>query len=286
MNLSFLPNEIKTVLNQVNLTKVCEIRLKINQPITVWYDFKNYYLGKNNITLDKGNAIICTSDMIDGIIYTVTEYSLYAATEKIKDGYLTTVDGIRIGIAGECVVDDGKVITIKNFSSLCIRFPHEIINCSDKLCKSVFNNGLLNLLIISPPRFGKTTLLKDIIRKYENHYNMLVIDERGELVPQRFSNADVIKYSSKEYAFEKAVRSLAPQVVVTDELACENDWKCVKNAVNCGVKIIATAHGDSVDDIKTKKGFEYDLFDKYVVLDTKTIGKIKCVYDKNFNESV
>lgn len=284
MDFSFLPNEIKSAINNLDVSKLYEIRLRNNRPIKIWYDFKEYYLGKNYLTLDSGNAIFCTNQMIQNIIYTVTEYSLYAATDKIRDGYLTTPDGIRIGIAGECVTEDDKIITLKNFSSLCVRFPHEILGCSDKLCQLAFKDGLVSALIISPPRLGKTTLLKDIIRKYENHYNTLVIDERGELMIRNDANADVIKYSDKTYAFEKGVRSLAPQLIVTDELACETDWNCVKNAVICGIKIIASIHGENINDVKSKKGFECGLFDRYVVLNNIQAGQIKHVYDKSFNE--
>ena len=284
MNLSFLPNEIKIPLENVNKSKLYELRLRVNCPIIVWYDFNKYYLGRERLTFDNGNSIICTNKMIESIIYTVTEYSLYAVTDKIREGYLTTKDGVRIGIAGECVTENGKNITIKNFSSLCIRFPHQVIGCSDKLCKIIYKNGLVSTLIISPPRFGKTTILKDIISKFENLYNMLIIDERGELVVGDVINSDVIKYSNKVYAFENGVRSLAPEIIITDELSNESDWLCVKNAVNCGVKIIATIHGDSVFDVKSKKGFEYDLFDKYVVLSNEHVGQIKNVYDSNFNE--
>lgn len=285
MNLSFLPENLKNSLLKLDYSRLFELRLRKNVPVSVWYDFKKYYVGSDFLTLSPENAIICTNETIENIIYSVTEYSLYAANERIKDGYITAAGGIRIGLAGECVFDNGKIVTIKNFSSLCIRFPHTVNGAADKLCERVFAGGIKNLLIISAPGYGKTTILKDVIKKYSRSFNTLIIDERGELSVDDAVNADVIKYSDKSYAFDYGVRSLAPELIVTDELSGENDWKCAEKAAASGVKIIATAHGEKISDITAKSGFRKGVFDRYAVLEScGSAGRIKKIYDNNLNE--
>lgn len=284
MKLDFLPKEILYSINKLNIDKLYEIRLRANFPIIIWYDFNKLYLSKDGVTQRKENALICNKEDIENIIYTVTEYSLYSVTDRLKDGYLTTNEGVRIGIAGECVFENNKIVTIKNFSSLCIRVPNNIVGCSKKLYELTLKDKLRNVLIIAPPKYGKTTLLKDLIHNFDKLINVLIIDERGE-ISNGIENADVIKYSDKNYAFQLAIRSLSPEVIITDELISDSDWNCVNRAVNSGIKIIATVHGKDVEEIKNKSEFTPNLFERYVVLESNgQAGKIKKIYDLNFNE--
>ena len=148
------------------------------------------------------------------------------------------------------------------------------------------NNNINNTIIISPPFLGKTTLLKDVIIKLNNLNigSILVIDERGEFSCIKGENIDNIAYSNKNYAFNYAVRSMSPKIVVTDELSTADDWQCVKNAICSGVRIIASTHSDSVDNLKSKPYFIRNLFDRYITLDNGSkFGQVRHVFDKDFN---
>ena len=92
-------------------------------------------------------------------------FSIYAFKDKILKGFITTKDGIRIGLSGELVVDNGKIVTLKNFTSLNIRLSREVFGASDFIYNKVFNEELYNTLIVAPPFSGKTTILKDLIRR-------------------------------------------------------------------------------------------------------------------------
>ena len=140
-----------------------EIRLRKNFPIKIKYEFRYCYLTKQGISLLSENAIICNDEMINDIINNVSDHSIYSYNDQIQNGYITTCDGIRIGIAGECVFENGKIITIKNFQSLNIRIPHNIYGCADYVYGKIFQSNIFNTLIVSPPFYGKTTLLKDLI---------------------------------------------------------------------------------------------------------------------------
>lgn len=284
-DLRFLPAPVFGALEKIQIGQLYELRLRADAPITLNYGFKRLYLGKDSLTLCENDAIRCDSDMIEETVFRAADFSIYAANESIVRGFITTKDGVRIGIGGECVFENSKLITIKNFSSLCIRIPHFVEGCASEIYRRVFNDGIKNVLIVSAPGYGKTTILKDLSVSLTKNRNVLIIDERGELSDKRLCMGDVIKYCDKSYAFSYGIRSLAPQVVITDELSGKNDWECIRNAVNCGVKVIATAHGDVLSDIRNRAEFIDGLFKRYVLLYSEgQAGRIKNIYDERGHE--
>ena len=287
MDLSFLPINIYNAISRCDINLITEIRIRNGFKIKLKLDENFYYLSENGLTILESEAILCQSEDLNYIIKNITEHSLYAFNDKIKNGYLTTKDGIRIGLAGECVTDNGQVVTLKNFNSLNVRIPHEQFGCSDKLFEYVYESNINNTLIISPPLYGKTTLLKDLIRKLNslNNISILVVDERGEFSSIKGENVDLISYSDKVYAFENGIRALAPNVIITDELMGKADWLCVSKATRSGVKVIASCHGTSLNDVVSKEGYIAGVFEKFIVLKTcGQAGIINKVYDVKYKE--
>lgn len=287
MDLTFLPKIIFDALTHVDINYLYEIRLRKGFSIILNFNGERVYLTKNGVSKLKNFAIVCDERFIEEIINNVTEHSIYLYNDQIRQGYITTKSAIRIGIAGECVLDNGQVVTIKNMTSLNIRIPHDIKNCSDKIFNLLFNkNKIYNSLIIGLPTTGKTTILKDLVEKINNEYNysILIIDERGEL-NCKGENIDVIKNSDKQFAFNYAIRSLSPNLVITDEIATKSDWDFIKTTINCGINVIASCHSNDVLKLKSKEIFIDKLFDRYFILDDSSkIGQIKDVFDKEFNK--
>lgn len=283
---SFFTENIINALNNINVEILTEIRLRANQPIICFSNNKKNYLSENGLTLDKTKSIICTYGLINKIIEKATENSIYAYNDEIINGYITTNKGVRIGVSGECVFDREKIITIKNYSSLCIRIPHDIIGCSDYVYNKIFQNKLYNLLIISAPGGGKTTIIKDLIRNFNTSgvNNVLVIDERGELNVMG-ENIDVIKYSNKNYALEYSVKSLAPQFIFLDEISTKKDLFGVGKAINSGVKVVCSMHGDNLENAINNFPEIIKIFDRFLVLyGYDKPGIIKGVFDNKLNE--
>ena len=284
MEFNFLPQNIRQAILNLNIELLYEIRLRDGYPIKINYSNNVCYLSDEGTTSDHNKAIYCSLSDINYIINCATEKSIYAFNDRIKDGFLTVENGVRIGICGECVYSNQKISTIKNFSSLNIRIPHEIYNCSDSIFDYVFsNNKINNTLIVSPPFLGKTTLLKDIAMKLNvlNNYSILIIDERGEFINVKGENIDSVKYCDKYYAFNYAVRSMSPSVIITDELSSANDWKCANEVVSSGIKIIASCHSDNIDNLTKKECFIKNIFDIYVVLSNRGFGKVNHVFDRD-----
>lgn len=286
MNLSFLPESLLSAIKKLDINKLTEIRFRLGQPVLITYDGKKSYLSSSGSEEQKEKAFVCNEFIINFAINNLTEKSLYAHNEKLKLGFLTFNDGIRVGVCGECVVENKKILTIKNVTSLNVRIPHEISGCAKNIFDAVrLNEKLSNVLIISPPAYGKTTILKDLVRLLNKLSigSILIVDERGEFFGINGENVDVIKYSDKDFAFSSGIRAMSPKVIVTDELYGANDWKSVKKASECGVKVIASCHAESIDNVKEKEEFISGVFDYYVLLNGEgRPGVLKSIFNKNF----
>ena len=237
----------------------------------------------------------------------MSDYSLYAYEEEIRQGYLTTKNGCRIGICGKVVLEGGRIKTIHHISSLNIRFPHEIKGCSEKLLPYIIEGDKVhNTLIISPPMCGKTTILRDLIRQISNGAYALagkalgktvgVVDERGEIcachlgVPQNDIGikTDVLDGCPKVEGMMMLVRTMAPEVIAVDEIGSEEELQTMRYSMNCGCSILATAHGASIEELFKKKVFlrgrEEGLFSRYIVLSRRQgAGTIEGVFDGKGN---
>jgi stage III sporulation protein AA len=283
--LDFLPSKVKESIKHLNIQYLYEIRIRMGQPIRVNIQGKYCYLGSIGCTKCKENALICTFDEIADCVYRAGRYSVYSIEEQIKQGFLTAESGERIGLAGEYVFENGKVLTLRNITSLCIRIPHEVISCGQKLYDICMSDRVENLLIVSPPGIGKTTLLRDLGRIISKNTakNILICDERGELAMGAFGDTcDVVKYADKETAFIAGIRAMRPDIIITDELL-EKDCEVLERAVFAGVKVLASAHFYNIENIEPnyKKIFDY-----IAILEEDSIGKVKGIYRKIADEMV
>lgn len=275
---NYLPERIRNSMQNFDLSFLYEIRLRLNYPIKCIYSGQVKYLTYKGLSDSYKDGIIVSQDDIKFILDCVTEKSIYVFNDRIKNGYITTKHGHRIGIAGEIVYDNGQVITISKITSLNIRIPHRIKNCGHMIYNELLKKELNNVLIVSPPFYGKTTVLKDLCYQINDNttFDILLVDERGEFIDVSGNNIDKITYCNKEYAFNYAIRSMSPKVIITDELSSKNDFTACRNASNSGVKVIASAHAQNYDELKNKEYFIDGIFDYYVELNPFTMqNKIK-----------
>jgi len=293
-----LPEKLQTAFNRLPLERVYELRLRTNAPAVVCIAGRSFYITPDGIGHNATEAILITRTDLDTIIHKASDYSLYAVNEQLKHGFITIRGGVRIGICGEIVAESGIVGTIKNVSSLNIRVPHQIRGCSYPILPYVFTNDRPHkTLIISPPGAGKTTMLRDLAWQVCDKYhlpNVLVLDERGEIAANYLGEnqldvgwcADVLTGCSKSYGFENGIRSMRPDVVITDEIATRDDIEMLRLAARSGVCVFASVHARSIEEIRMKPHFreliDEMVFDRYVVLAIKdTAGSIAGVFDRN-----
>ena len=290
-----LPEQIYIPLaNKVGFSRLNEIRLRTDKPVLLSSYGQKFFLSDFGACKELNKAIFCSRSMIEEIVFRASECSIYSVNEQIKKGYIVTSEGVRIGLAGNVVEENGILKTMTSFSSVNIRIPHEIRNCSLKVFSSIVKDtGILNSLIISPPGAGKTTFLRDFVWQLSERnlaYNILVLDERGELNIGKGLGifSDIISFSSKKLGFENGIRSLAPNVIITDELGEWEDIEAVKYASNSGVKIIASVHSDSIESFARKPAFkellEEKIFKRFVLLSMREgPGTLEGVFDENLS---
>ncbi|MBE5751423.1 MAG: hypothetical protein E7357_03330 [Clostridiales bacterium] len=276
--LGFLPPIVRESIRLLNAQKLYEIRLRAGKPVTVNFAGEYRYLGAYGLTDFSEKALYCDMQDLADCVFRAGKYSVYSVEEQIKNGFITAENGVRIGIAGEYVFEKGQPLTIRNFTSLCIRVPHEIIGCGVEIYQRCLRDKMRSVLIVSSPGLGKTTILRDLSRivSENTRQNVLICDERGEIsVGNTGNSCDVLRFSDKKNAFEAGIRAMRPDMMITDELSMD-DCKAVEKAVSAGICVLASAHFSVFSNIKD---VFLDLFERFVVLDEREIGKIKCIYD-------
>ncbi len=292
-----LPDNIYNILlNKVNFNSINEIRLRADKPIVLSIGGQRIFLGEYGVTGNLKEAIKISKITIEDIIFRASECSIYSVNEQIKKGFIVTEGGIRLGLGGDLIEENNVIKTMTNFTSINIRIPHEIKNCSlPALDYLLVDGNVLNTLVVSPPGAGKTTFLRDFVYQLSERnyaFNVLVLDERGELDLGKNGSignfADKISFSKKSIGFENGIRSLSPNIIVTDELGKEEDSDAILYAVNCGVKVVASIHSDNINSLIHKPFFEKIIqgkcFQRYVLLSMKNgPGTIEGIYNENFS---
>ncbi len=251
------------------MLKVEEIRMRCGQPLIIRDSAGEYGVDANTgFTVDIKRSYQVTQEDIIRTIAAISDNSLYAFEEDIKRGFITLAGGHRVGLAGQVVMQEANVKAIKEFSSICLRIAREIKGCAARVMGSIYAPGgkVKNTLLVSPPRCGKTTLLRDIARSLSlgpgphKAYNVVIVDERSELagcylgIPQLDvgPRTDVLDACSKAAGIIMAIRAMSPEVIITDELGRPEDAVAVRECVNAGVSIISSVHAGSMDELVSR----------------------------------
>lgn len=291
---------IRRLLLQADLDyeKLYEIRLRAGRPMFLIYDGGECFLR----TRGREPYLVTREDLKETLEY-VSGYSLYAYEDELRQGYMSVQGGHRVGVTGKVILDGDRIRGMKYISCINLRLAHEIQGCADPVMEHIRKeNWTAHTLLISPPRCGKTTLLRDMIRQLSNGSGKIpgvtvgVVDERSELagcyqgIPQNDLGirTDVLDGCPKAHGMQMLIRSMSPSVVAVDELGREEDFKAVESVIYSGCKLIATAHGASLEEIFSTPFFgrlrKMKVFERYILLGKEQrAGIIRGIYDERGN---
>lgn len=293
--LTFLPKSISEKLKHIpplQLLELEEIRVRINRPLELTINGIPQFL----------SYMVRSEDAVH-LLNKISHFSIYTLEEELRRGYITIEGGHRVGLAGKVILEGGKVKAIRDISSFNIRIAREQIGIADKLVPRLFNGrNWLHTMIIGPPQTGKTTLLRDIARIISSGdrngrfqaYKVGIVDERSEIagsvngIPQMTfgPRVDVLDACPKVEGMMMMIRSMSPDVLIVDEIGRKEDADAIMEAVNAGIKLIMTTHGNSLEELKKrptiKPVLEMGIFQRFIELNRKNgPGSIASIKDIN-----
>lgn len=257
--LSILPPRFRGDVDKLGREQCQEVRLRLGvQPELV--------IGDRSRWLDE----LVTGEDLAFCINTASRYSPWKAATAAK-GYITAPGGHRIGLCGDAILENSYVKGVTDPTSLCIRVARDYPGIGRSAAGIVGS-----ILIIGPPGWGKTTLLRDLIRNISEMGNhVAVVDERGELFPRAASfpkgdRTDVLTGCGKAAGIDMVLRAVGPDCIAVDEITAEEDCKALLSAAWCGVRLLATAHAASLRDLRDRPVYrplvENSLFDAVLVM--------------------
>ncbi|RQD76386.1 MAG: stage III sporulation protein AA [Candidatus Syntrophonatronum acetioxidans] len=289
------------------LEKVQEIRLREGRPLM-------FCLARGDLMVDprgeetnrREKAYLVNRQDMQNTLQSLSSYSLYAFEEELKNGYLTIPGGHRVGLAGKAVLNGGTIKLQKYITGINIRISREVLGAGEKVLKYLIREGeprVYSTLVISPPQCGKTTLLRDLARLLSDGVERRdvsfrgvkigVVDERSEIagsfegLPQNSIGlrTDVIDACPKSQGMMLMIRSMSPQVLVTDEIGSMEDALAIEEALKCGVAVIAAAHGSSRNEIRERPGLkrlmDQKVFKRLIILsNSRGVGTLEEVWDE------
>lgn len=243
-------------LGQARMHCIQEIRFRTGYGLCIKTADKIYSYPNN--TIEKADII--------RILEVLSNFSMHSIMDKLVNGYFTVGAGHRIGVCGEIICQGEAKTSLTNITSINIRIAKEYRGISDDFIDKLYEK---NTLIISPPGFGKTTVLREIIRKLSDNNNFIsVCDDRGEICSGFTvgANTDVLTGGDKKDNIIMLLRTMSPKYIALDEISSSEDTAAIKTIFNAGVYVLATAHSKTLDDAKNRYKEVIDNFDNIIAI--------------------
>ncbi len=278
-----LPRPVARTLLQQPEGSVREIRIRSGQRAIIRTGEESLSCGQE-----------LTAQQVEQMAEALCEHALYARVEEQRSGFVTLRGGHRMGLCGRVLLQGQSVRALREISSLCIRIAGQWRGAADRLLPYLTDEDqrVRSTLIVGLPGTGKTTMLRDACRRLsEMGVRTGIVDERSEIAAMSGGvaqlcvgpNTDVLDGCSKEAGLRWMLRSMSPDLLVTDELGTPMDAQAVMDCIAAGVAVLSTLHGREVQPVPTRGVMAqlvlHKAFERYVLLDEKCTGQIAGVYD-------
>ena len=167
----YLPPSLREIMEQLPLSlarNLEEIRIRQGRPLAIKTDQQDCFIDLRGQAVDMpGGAYMVTAEDVWKTVQLISQNSLYAFEEEFRQGFLTIPGGHRVGLAGKAVLDDGALKTLRDIGSLCFRIARAVPGAARNILPYLIDRQSgrsYHTLIVSPPRAGKTTVLRDLVR--------------------------------------------------------------------------------------------------------------------------
>ncbi len=237
------------------------VRLRSGCPVGVVCGGANLFLaGQGRLVQQGGQLPVLAHKELQECFQALCGYSVFSYEEQLKRGFFTLPGGHRVGVAAQASWQGNVLLQPKNITSLALRIARHLPLQNAPVWARLLSAPQPGLLIAGLPGSGKTTVLRSLAGLLsEAGRRVAVLDERCELFPvdaagfciQQPWNCDVLSGLPKALAMQQALRALAPQVFLCDELAPE-DVPGLQAGLNSGVGFVATVHADSWQQLQHK----------------------------------
>lgn len=246
---ALLISPLRRELNEMsaeNWQKMQEIRLRVGRTVRL-------RLPDEEIEV----PLLWERDLQERQLMLFLQNSVYAYEDQLRQGFITVRGGHRVGLCGEAWFAEGRLGGFKDICSLNIRLARSVPGVARPFLPYIIGEGrVLRTLLAAPPGVGKTTLLRDLVYMLAEGkaglppLNIGLADERMEIAAVHEgvaqldvgSRCDVVSACPKAQAIMLLLRSMGPQVVVTDEVGSREDCVALAGALNVGVSVLASAH--------------------------------------------
>ena len=251
-----LPDFLAGPLAQIGPEMTChihEVRLRAGCPI--WLNLGGSLCPVQRLSDCPPNlkALRPTQAQMEDVLYTLCGGSVHTHQNELANGYLTLPGGHRVGVGGQYLFHPEEGVVLQAVHSLNIRIAREKQMVLPPQLTQLLQEHFIGLLVSGEPDSGKTTLLRSIaVFLAELGKAVSIIDERQELWPPSSSYTrppvDFIAGLPKEQAVQMALRTLAPQVILLDELGGMEEVQSLEQGFFSGVNYIASLHAASLEE--------------------------------------